>query len=323
MKTPAFWYRKKGIKSFLLAPLGQFYRIGGLLRRAFAHPYKAKVPVICIGNIVAGGAGKTPTCLALKKLLSKHDPQARIVFVTRGYGGQEKGPLRVDPAKHTAQDVGDEALLLANAGPCWVGSDRAAAIREAEKEATLILMDDGMQNPHVAPDMTLLVVDGAVGLGNGQLIPAGPLRETLNDAFPRIDQIVMIGEDAHHIAACLGKPLCRGNLRPGLSTSFLNHPKVLAFAGIGRPEKFYTSCREAGLNVLATQDFPDHYAYTESDLAALAEKANRQGLRLITTTKDYVRVPKAFRDAVGVLEVELVFEEESALINQIGAKLSL
>lgn len=315
MKAPAFWYRKPGAKSRLLSPLGQVYRTGALLRRAVSTPYKAKVPVICVGNIVAGGAGKTPSSLALRKLIAKHRPQEKIAFVTRGYGGSEKGPLRVDLIKHTARDVGDEALLLAKAGPCWIGRDRAAAIREAEKEATLIILDDGLQNPKIAPDINLLVVDGAVGFGNQKLIPAGPLRETMNDAFSRIDGIVMIGEDKQKIATYLGKPVLNAKLRPSMTTALMNKPKVLAFAGIGRPQKFYDSCREAGLTILHTQDFPDHYAYSDNDIADLLETAKRNDLGLITTAKDMVRIPNAFKPQINVLEVELIFEDTAKLLN--------
>lgn len=315
MKAPAFWYKKKSLTASLLSPLGQIYRIAGLLRRARAYPYVSSVPVICVGNIVAGGAGKTPTCLALHKLLAKETPSGKIAFVTRGYGGREKGPLRVDPTRHTAKDVGDEALLLAQTAPCWIGVDRAATIREAEKEATLIIMDDGLQNPHVQPTRTLLVIDGAVGLGNRKLIPAGPLRETLNDAFSRIDGIVMIGEDTHYIAPYLGKPVFQARLIPSLSSSFVASPNVLAFAGIGRPSKFYASCRESGLSLVETQDFADHYAYTDKDLAQLAERAQSRKLQLITTTKDYVRLPQPFREKVGTLEIELVFKETDKVIN--------
>jgi len=322
MKAPAFWYRKAGTKSRLLSPLGQVYRTGSLLRRALATPYKAKIPVICVGNIVAGGAGKTPTCLALKKLLGKHDPAARIAFVTRGYGGSEKGPLRVDPSKHTAREVGDEALLLARAAPCWIGRDRAAAIREAEKDATLIILDDGLQNPKIAPDINLLVVDGGVGFGNQQLIPAGPLRETMNDAFSRIDGIIMIGEDVQQVATYLGKPVCQAKLRPGLAAQYLNKPKVLAFAGIGRPQKFYDSCREAGLSVLQTRDFPDHHAYADSDLNELAQIAAHNDLSLITTAKDFVRLPTGYRSSVGVLEIELVFDDPEKLLKLITRSLA-
>lgn len=321
MKAPSFWYRKKGAKAALLAPLGQMYRTGGLLRRAVIKPYKAKVPVICVGNIVAGGAGKTPTCLALKKLLTKHFPDEKIAFVSRGYGGSEKGPLRVDIGRHTAQQVGDEAILLARAAPCWIGRERAAAIRAAEKEATLIIMDDGLQNPKVVADVNLLVIDGAVGLGNKQLIPAGPLRETLNDAFSRIDGIVVIGKDETYLTANLGKPVIEARIVPALQPAFLQAPRVLAFAGIGRPQKFYDSCRAAGLAVMQTRDFPDHYVYSAEDLQALLDEAARQDLKLITTTKDYVRLPFSFSSKVGVLYIDLVFEDEAYLLNLLSSKL--
>jgi len=321
MKAPAFWYRKQGVKSLLLSPLGQLYRTASLLRRALTKPYKASVPVLCVGNIVAGGAGKTPTCLALRKLITKYRPQERIVFVTRGYGGSEKGPMRVDLTRHTARDVGDEALLLARAATCWVGRDRAAAIAEAEKEATLVILDDGLQNPKIAPDISFLVVDGAVGFGNKNLIPAGPLRETLNDAFSRIDGIIMIGTDARHVASCLGKPVVQAKLLPGMTTAFLSKPDVLAFAGIGRPQKFYDSCREAGLSVLHTRDFPDHHVFSESDLSGLLETAQRNDLRLITTAKDMVRLPEAFRANVSVLEVDLLFADEAKVIDLVMPKL--
>ena len=318
MKAPAFWYQPKNKWGRLLAPLGHIYRLAGLVRRARATPYHSCVPVLCVGNIVAGGAGKTPTCLALRKLLLKNDPLGKTVFVMRGYGGRELGPLRVEPKTHTSADVGDEPLLLARSAPCWIGQDRAATIQAAEKEASVIIMDDGMQNPHVAPMLTLLVIDGAVGLGNKKLIPAGPLRETLNDAFPRIDAIIMIGEDAHQVATYLGKPVFKAKLWPSISTEFMNKPNVLAFAGIGRPQKFYDSCHAAGLTVIETQDFPDHHVFTDDELALLADRATHKGLRLITTAKDYVRLPNAYRAKVAVLDITLTFDDEAGLINLVS-----
>ncbi|MDD2326680.1 MAG: tetraacyldisaccharide 4'-kinase [Alphaproteobacteria bacterium] len=319
MKAPTFWYRKKSWQGACLAPLGHLYRLAGLIRRARAVPYRPRVPLICVGNIVAGGAGKTPTCLALHKLLVTRDPSLKIGFVTRGYGGREKGPLRVDPKIHSAADVGDEALLLARAAPCWIGRDRAQVAREAEKEVDLLIMDDGMQNPTITPSLTLLVIDGAVGLGNGKLIPAGPLRETLNDAFERVSAIVMIGEDAHHVATYLGKPVFNAKIMPGLPTDLLATPRVIAFAGIGRPSKFYDSCRTAGLSLLMTRDFPDHHVYRESDLAPLRHAAQQNNLKLITTSKDYVRLPPSFKDEVRVLDIALAFEEKEKLAGMVCA----
>lgn len=318
MKTPSFWYRKPGPKAMLLSPFGQVYRSAGLLRRAVAKPYKSKLPVICVGNIVAGGAGKTPTCIALARLAIKLG--RKPVFVTRGYGGTEKGPIKIDLSRHTAQDVGDEALLLAQVAPCWVGRSRPAALQEAEKDGDLIIMDDGLQNPKVAPDVNLLVVDGAVGFGNRHLIPAGPLRETLNDAFSRITAIIMIGKDAQNVAACLGKPVLTAHLRPTITSDLISRPDILAFAGIGRPQKFYDSCREAGLKIVETQDFPDHHLFSSDDLAKLAQRAENKNLRLMTTAKDWVRLPDPFRQSVSVLNVSLVFEEERAITDMLIQK---
>lgn len=311
MKAPTFWYKKPSLPAYLLAPFGQLYRTGALVRRIFAKPYKSALPTLCVGNIVAGGAGKTPTSIALARLLQKQG--GRPAFVTRGYGGKLKGPVRVDPQIHTAKDVGDEALLLAQVAPCWIARRRAEGMKEAEKEATHLILDDGLQNPSIAADISLLVVDGAVGFGNRMMIPAGPLRETLNDAFSRVHGIVMVGEDKQRVAQCLGKPVLQATLRPALPAVFLKDPNVLAFAGIGRPQKFYDSCIEAGLKPVETRDFPDHHPYTIKDLAEMTTQAHNKDLRLITTAKDWVRLPDAFRGDVAVLDIDLVFADEEAL----------
>lgn len=316
MRTPKFWYKNAGFLSSLLSPIGQLYGIVGTLRRATTIPYKATVPVICVGNIVAGGAGKTPTCLALKKLLQENNPEEKIVFVTRGYGGREQGPVRVNLDKHTFEDVGDEALLLAREAPCWVGRDRASTICEAEKEATLIILDDGLQNQTVKPDLSLLIIDGGAGLGNRHLIPAGPLRETLNGALKRIDAIIVIGADEHLVTERINKPIFHAKLIPrSRPTALLLHPEVLAFAGIGRPQKFYDSCSSIGLVIKQTCDFPDHHPYSELDLQNLKNTADRNNLALVTTTKDYVRVPKHYCSLISQLEVELIIEDASDLIS--------
>ncbi len=316
MKAPRFWFQPFGLRAALLAPFGQFYRAGGKFRGITRTPYLARVPVICIGNVVAGGSGKTPVALTLARFLKTKG--FRPVFVTRGYGGREKGPLRVDPERHTAADVGDEPLLLARVAPCWIGQDRAAAVREAEKDATHILLDDGLQNPTIVKTSSLLVIDGAVGIGNGQIIPAGPLRETLNDALQRVNAVVMIGEDATCLTPRLTKPVICASLKPRLPKNFPRNREFFAFAGIGRPEKFYASCREFGLNIVSTYDFPDHYMFTQKDLSAFAEHARVRKLQLITTEKDWVRLPPNFRARVAVFPVDLVFEDEKGLMGALG-----
>ena len=299
MKTPLFWYPHKNnlvaaLLSGVLSPLSCVFRAGTALRRATATSYRSHIPVICVGNVVAGGAGKTPTALALARLLWRkgHKP----VFVTRGYGGQGN-LICVDPAIHTTKDVGDEALLLAAIAPTWASLDRAEAIRQAERNGSVIIM-----------------VDGEVGIGNGHIIPAGPLRESFADALKRVAAVIIIGEnDKQNLATKTGDtPVFRAHLKPVLPSGFPRHGKFVAFAGIARPQKFYTTALNFGLDVVATQDFPDHHPFTEADIDGLRLTAEEQGARLLTTEKDVVRLPANFRDEVVVLPVTLTFNEPNA-----------
>ncbi len=330
MKAPSFWYQHAGLIATLLSPLSLIYRAGGAVRRAVTSPYRAKIPVICIGNIVAGGAGKTPTALALAQMLQQNG--AKPVFVTRGYGGSESGPLQVDPARQTAHEVGDEALLLARAAPTWVGRDRAAAIHAAETHGTHIIMDDGLQNPSVQPDISFLVIDGETGLGNGCLIPAGPLRETLDEALKRVAAIIVITPYPSNVMpAKAGIPfglkengtpayarvtkvqIVHAHLQPDLPKNFPKAQKFFAFAGIGRPEKFYRTCREAGLTLTGTHDFPDHHFFNAQDLNDLQLRAATQGAQLLTTEKDWVRLPDNMRSVITSFPVKLVFDDPEAM----------
>ncbi len=311
MKTPKFWYQPKGSLSSALKPLAALYQTAARLRRALAHPYRAGVPVICVGNVVAGGAGKTPTALALAALLKKHGYNP--VFVTRGYGGAQRGPLRVDAAHHGAVDVGDEALLLLRQAPVWIGRDRAAAIREAEKFASHIILDDGLQNPNIQPTLSILVMDAAMGLGNGATIPAGPLREPFADALQRVAAILLIGSgDVAELKNC-GKPVLRAKLFPSIPADFLRQEKFLAFAGIGRPEKFYDLCRREGLALAGTHDFPDHHPFSLRELEQLESQARKLGAKLLTTEKDFVRLPPYFQTRVLTFPIRLEFEAPASV----------
>jgi tetraacyldisaccharide 4'-kinase len=311
MKAPAFWYKSFGPRALLLYPAAMLYRAVSLQRRAGASPYQGKIPIICIGNVVAGGAGKTPTAIMIAELLKqqKHKP----VFVTRGYGGKLTGPVRVDPERHTAKDVGDEALLLARIAPVWVGRDRPAAIRQAEKHATHIILDDGLQNASVQPDVSFLVIDGETGLGNGCVIPAGPLREPLADVLQRVAAVIVIGKYSAMIAKLMkaGFPenkIIRARLNPKISARFPRERTFFAFAGIGHPEKFYRTCYNAGLTLTGTYDFPDHHVFTAHDLKMLNHKADDRSAQLLTTEKDWVRLPPDFRVDVLTVPVKLQFE---------------
>jgi tetraacyldisaccharide 4'-kinase len=269
--------------------------------------------VVCIGNVVVGGAGKTPTSLALAQILKDHGHKP--VFVTRGYGGT--GLLTcVDLARHGARDVGDEALLLAEAAPTWAARDRVQALRQAEAHGSIIILDDGLQNPHIAPTSSFLVVDGELGIGNGHIIPAGPLRESLAEALPRLTAMIIIGDrDRQNLTAIAqkaGVPVFRARLAPQLPFGFPRDGKFVAFAGIARPEKFFATALSLGLNLADTRGFPDHYVYDEGDIDTLRLEAETYGARLLTTAKDAVRLPADFRAEVLVLPVRLVFDDPGA-----------
>ena len=238
----------------LLAPLGIAWDAASRLRRAVARPYRAPVPVICVGNLVAGGSGKTPVVLALAASIATTG--LTIAVVTRGYGGRLGGPLRVDPAEHDADAVGDEALLIAGSAPCWVSRDRAAGVREAVATgAGAILLDDGFQNPSVAKDLSLVVVDSEYGFGNGRVMPAGPLREPVAPGLARADAIVLIGDaPAPRELGAVSCPTLRAALEPVNGERFAG-ARLAAFAGIGRPDKFFATLRRLGANLIATQSF--------------------------------------------------------------------
>jgi tetraacyldisaccharide 4'-kinase len=322
MQAPEFWYQSSGMWAGVLSPLSLLYKAAGLLRRAAANPYQSKIPIICVGNIVSGGSGKTPTALALAALLKQqgHKP----VFVTRGYGGSEAGPLRVDPAIHSAMQVGDEALLLARTATIWIGRDRTAAIRKAETEASHIILDDGLQNPYVKPDLSFLIIDAIVGFGNGHILPAGPLRETLDDVLPRIHAILVVGTNTKDVLPPnLPVSVLKAHLEPTLADDFRKDVKYFVFAGIGRPEKFYAACRGAGLNIVGTRDFPDHHTFTSQELDDLQRVAKSQEAYLLTTEKDVVRIPAPIRTQIKTFPVNLEFDDVGAVKQLIGKLKSL
>jgi tetraacyldisaccharide 4'-kinase len=334
MREPRFWYPpRRGaaplLPSRLLAPAGWLYGFAGHIRHRRATPERAAVPVICIGNLTAGGTGKTPVALTIAERLM--GAGEKVHFLTRGYGGRERGPIRVDPARHSAADVGDEPLLLAAVAPTWVSGRRpegaAAAIRGG---AEIIVMDDGFQNPHLAKDFSILVVDAATGIGNGRLIPAGPLRERVDDALERAHAIILNGRGhaADGIAArarARGLPVFNAITRPASPPDFGGLP-LLAFAGIGRPEKFYRTLADLGAEVAGTVDFADHHMYTESDALRLLVRARESGARLITTEKDAARLAHApagsararLRDGAMQLPVRALIANIDTLMAQIG-----
>jgi tetraacyldisaccharide 4'-kinase len=280
-------------------------------RRVAQPGWCAPVPVICCGNATVGGTGKTTLALDLAARLAARGRAVHMLL--RGYGGALRGPHRVG-ARDAVAEVGDEALLLAAVAPTWIGADRAASARAAVAAgAQVLVLDDGLQNPSLHKNLSLLVVDGAYGFGNGRVLPAGPLREPLAAAAERCQAAVLIGADTAGVARGLPLPLLRARLRPGAEIGqWVGHP-VLAFAGIARPEKFFSMLTEAGVTLAGTVRFPDHHRYTDAELDRLVAHAARLGAMPITTPKDAVRVPAEYRDRVGVVGASLAWDDASAL----------
>jgi tetraacyldisaccharide 4'-kinase len=314
MRQPEFWHRPGGVVPTLLWPLGLAYGAAASLRERATTPWQAPVPVICVGNLTVGGAGKTPTALALAKTLQADD--LRVAFLTRGYGGTLRGPLAVDPARHDAGQVGDEPLLLAAQAPTWVARDRKDGARLAIADgADVVVMDDGLQNPSVKKDLSFVVVDGPYGFGNGCVMPAGPLREPLSRGLARADAFVLIGRDDHGLATTLARhaPVLRAALVPDAAARRLAGRKVHAFAGIGRPQKFFATLKELGAICVSTAEFPDHHAYSSDDARRQIETAKGDGAIAVTTAKDLVRLPAETRAAITAVNVDLEFDDRVSL----------
>lgn len=287
-----------------------------------APGFRPPVPVICVGNFVVGGAGKTPTAIALAKVARRHG--LKPGFLAPGYGGSESGPLVVDPEVHGPEMVGDEPLLLAAAGPTCIGRDRAASARVLlEQGVTVIIMDDGFQNPTLAKDVSIVCVDAGAGVGNGYVMPAGPLRAPVAFQLRRADALVVIGEGDRaapliRAAARTGRATQRAQLVPVRIREWRRAP-LLAFAGIGRPEKFFDSLRAIGATVAKTVVFPDHHRFTAAEAARLIAEADAEGLMLVTTEKDLVRlsgeggVLADLRERAEAFPVVLEFENPAAI----------
>ncbi|MCR9255857.1 MAG: tetraacyldisaccharide 4'-kinase [Alphaproteobacteria bacterium] len=318
MQAPDFW-RTDGWQARMLAPAAWLYGLGGAIRQRSVQPKRVRVPVICVGNLVAGGAGKTPTALSLGSMLRAQGQ--RVAYLTRGYRGTHPGPTRVNPDRHTAQDVGDEALLLASDSNTWVSRDRVAGAEEAVAAgADVIVMDDGFQNPSLKKDLNILVIDGAYGLGNGRLMPAGPLRESPDAGLSRADAVVLIGADDHDVASHIrGRvPLVRAALLPEPGSAHLAGKRVFAFAGIARPGKFFGTLIDIGADLADWRAFPDHYLYKPMEIMKLIEEAAAMQAVPVTTRKDWVRLPPVARDMVEVVDVALSWRRPEAVERLMG-----
>jgi tetraacyldisaccharide 4'-kinase len=316
MQPPGFWFRPTSLVAGLLSPLGGLYAAATARRVAQTARYAPDVPVICVGNLNIGGTGKTPTVIALVQMLQAMGVAVHVL--SRGYGGRLKGPVQVIERTHSAEDVGDEPLLMAAFAPVWVGRDRAASARAAAAAgAEALILDDGFQDPALRKDLSLIVVDAALGFGNGRVLPAGPLREPVAVGLRRADQILAIGAPDHVAAfrkigdypvpvlAATLKPLQMGLSWPG--------QRVLAFAGIGRPEKFFATLRAEGAVLLRAEALSDHQPLSDALMKRLEIEAKALGAQMVTTEKDAVRLPRSFRQKVMTLPVRLDWEDEGAI----------
>jgi tetraacyldisaccharide 4'-kinase len=317
MKAPAFWVGPEpSALARLLRPIGALFG-AATAHRMSGRGERVAAKVVSVGNYVAGGAGKTPTAIAIARILARKG--APVAFLSRGYRGRARAtPIRVDPSSHNVGDVGDEPLLLAAVAPCFVGADRATSARAAiHAGAEVLILDDGLQNPALSKDLSLCVVDGEYGRGNGLCIPAGPLRAPIARQARYIDALVVIGGDdaaVRRIASeSPGKPLIRASLEPdAVVAAQLIGRDVLAFSGIARPEKFVATLARIGARVAARRDFGDHHLYSAREIETLKSEAARNHLLLATTEKDFIRLASSDRDGIIALPVALRFDDPAA-----------
>ncbi len=289
--------------------------MGSAIKRMIGPmPKPVSVPVVCIGNVTVGGAGKTPVALDIAERLKIIGKTPH--FLTRGYGGRLSGPTKVENQHHTIADVGDEAFLLTRVAPTWIGADRfASAIMAIKAGANVLIMDDGFQNYSLTKNLSLLVFDGSVGTGNDHVIPAGPLREPLGNALSRADGLILVGEDKTGLLSSLPKstPKFTAHIQPAIKETKLQGQRFLAFAGIGRPDKFFDTLQEAGAIIAETIAFPDHHTYSLSEIISLKARAATLDANLITTEKDAVRLSREDKNDIDTLTISINWEDENAI----------
>lgn len=324
MKAPLFWNQKDSKLARFLNPLGFFYGWSVARRFRKAHPYQADIPVICVGNLSVGGTGKTPVCLTLGNILQKMN--IPFFFLNHGYKSQKQGVL-VNLKRMTALETGDEAQLLAEVAPTIVDKHRARGAQQAQKRgAKALIMDDGFQDPALIKTLSFLVVDGRTGFGNGRLIPAGPLREPIAKGLSRADAVIIVGSDDLNTEELIKKhnadiPVLKGSFQPDAETvKKLQGQKVLAFAGIGKPNKFFDMLTGYGIPVAKAMPFPDHYFYTRFDIEQLLTEAG--DMPLVTTTKDFVKIPQDMRSRITVIRGQFVFDDPEGIENLLKGAVS-
>ena len=319
LKAPKFWYQKKdSYLSRSLYPLSLLFRLGTKIRNFASTSKKSSLPVICIGNIVVGGAGKTPVSLKIGKMLIKAGYKPH--FISKGYAGIIKTSTLVE-SWHSPTSVGDESILLSKVAPTWIGKNRNKSGEYAKMQGgDCLIMDDGFQNPTIYKDFSIIVINASQEFGNKRVMPSGPLRESIKRGLTRTNLVIVIGDTTDDL-----KKLIPSNI-PIMSAKFIINKenkifkgqKITAFAGIAYPEKFFTSLAEQGAQIVKEVIYPDHHIYHENDLLNLAEIANKTQSILVSTQKDFVRIPKSYRSLVNTLEGEIVFDNEELLLKIIS-----
>ncbi len=318
-KTPEFWYRsadtKPTCREKILYPAAAAYQIGHRANLALTKTQAANIPVICIGNLTAGGSGKTPICLAIHKIIQQQQLFHSPFFLTRGYGGTATQPKRIED-HDDASTVGDEPLILSSHCNTIISKNRhSGACYADELGADCVIMDDGLQNLSLKKDLTFLVINGEMGFGNNKTIPAGPLREPLQNALTRTDAIILIGEDKRNTLRPIEgkKPVFKCDIAIPENKAPDKDKEYVAFCGLGYPDKFFNTLQTQGYKILSSHPYPDHHLYNEADLAFLTGLAKESNTQLITTEKDYVKIPKPYRSMVSMLPIEIVWKDESAI----------
>lgn len=308
MKTPKFWYSKNSIISILLRPISFLWVLGSILRKKKSYNFN-NIKIIKVGNVVAGGSGKTPTVISIVKKLANSKYQVHII--SRGYKGSIKKSTLVNTDIHSYKEVGDESIILSKIAPTWIGNNRIESIKNAQKMgAKIVILDDGIQDTSIKGDLNLLVFNGLQGLGNGKIIPAGPLREKLSDSIKKCHLSIIIDEDINNIENKLNNLLPIIKAKINIESEYLNNFKnknVVAFCGLGFPEKFFKTIKEIGCNIKYKKSFPDHYQYKEKDLKELIDIAIKYNSLLITTEKDHIKILKKYRNRIYYFPITVDF----------------
>lgn len=318
LTSPSYWKSKHNPISLLFLPISILYQVGAKIRKIFSVSYRAKIPVICVGNITVGGGGKTPIVMALAERLSQKGVNVHVT--TRGYGGYLLGPVLVEPDKHLSVEVGDEPLLLARLVPTWVAKNRVSGIKAAEEAgADLVLLDDGLQNPTFKKDFKIVCLNEFYKFGNKRIFPAGPLRETLSEGFKDVKAICYYGEDPKWLkrySSQIPIHICHHQMDVELLSSLQKTP-LIAFSGIETPDKFFEFLRENNLDVLHKKAFPDHYEYKEEDLQKLLQMASHKDARLVTTLKDWIRLDSENRQKITPIITSIACDSMDSLVKEI------